>query len=396
MEEFNNTIVGTLDCLHLNIYVPNSANSRNLLPVLVYIYGGLFMIGFSGRYLYGPRYLVKHDIILATINYRLGPYGFMCLNTPDVPGNQGLKDQQLALKWIKNNIEAFGGDSNKITICGSSSGASSVDFHLIYSNEELFHKVIMQSGTALHPWAMLQPDTSAPLKLSKQLGFTATNTNDALKFLSSVPSNLLTAATSELGLQFRPCVEKDFGNVEKFIYDYPVNIQKPSLDNVPIMLGCNSDEALAAYESISPQDFTNLNLFYDNIDEYFNFGVEELNDMEEYVRQFYIGDEKISRKQGIIKLNSDFYFNYPVARTIQKYVDSGVKAIYYYLFAYSGKRNFLKGRLNVTARGASHADELGYLFDISYMDKNLTPEDELIIDRVTTLWGNFVKFGYVL
>ncbi|KAJ8736237.1 hypothetical protein PYW08_006893 [Mythimna loreyi] len=264
VEEFNNTIVGTLDCLHVNIYVPDSANSSNLLPVLVYIYGGLFMIGFSGRYLYGARYLVKHDIILVTFNYRLGPYGFMCLNTPEVPGNQGLKDQQLAFKWIKNNIEAFGGDSNKITICGSSSGASSADFHLLYSNEQLFHQAILQSGTALHPWAMLQPDTSAPQKLSKQLGFTATNTHEALAFLSTVDSNLMTEAVSELGLKFRPCVEKDFGKVEKFIYDYPVNIQKPSLGNVPILLGCNSDEALAAYDNLTPKDFTNLNEFIIN------------------------------------------------------------------------------------------------------------------------------------
>ncbi|KOB73567.1 Uncharacterized protein OBRU01_10551 [Operophtera brumata] len=167
VEEFNNTIVGSLDCLHLNVYVPNTASSQERLPVLVWIYGGGFSIGFSGRHLYGPGYLVRHDIILVTLNYRLGPYGFMCLDNPAVPGNQGLKDQRIALKWVKDNIEAFGGDANKITIFGESAGASSVDLHLYYQEERLFEQVIMQSGSALSPWAVLEPDTSVPLALAE-------------------------------------------------------------------------------------------------------------------------------------------------------------------------------------------------------------------------------------
>ncbi|CAB3241219.1 unnamed protein product [Arctia plantaginis] len=74
LEEFNNTLIGSLDCLNLNIFVPSSATSNNLQPVLVWIHGGAFQIGFNNRYLYGPNFLVKHDIILVTINYRLGPY----------------------------------------------------------------------------------------------------------------------------------------------------------------------------------------------------------------------------------------------------------------------------------------------------------------------------------
>lgn len=137
LEEFNKTIVGSLDCLHLNVYVPNTASSKNNLPVLVWIYGGRFNRGFSGRYLYGPSNLVRHDIILVTLNYRLGPYGFMCLDNPEVLGNQGLKDQQIAIKWVNDNIDAFGGDANKITLFGESAGAASVGMHL-HQEEGLF------------------------------------------------------------------------------------------------------------------------------------------------------------------------------------------------------------------------------------------------------------------
>ncbi|KAH9628128.1 hypothetical protein HF086_018344 [Spodoptera exigua] len=395
VEEFNNTIVGSLDCLHINVYVPNTVSPNNPLPVLLYIYGGLYKIGFAGRYVYGPRFLMKQNIILVTFNYRLGPYGFMCLGTSDVPGNQGLKDQKLALKWVKENIEAFGGNSSQITLCGSSSGASAADFHLMYSHERLFDQVIMQSGTALYPWSMLKPDAMAPLKLSKHLGSATTNIDEAMAFLSTVSPSLLIAATSELGLAFRPCVENDTNNGEKLIYDYPVNIKKPNLGNVPVLLGLNSHESMAFFEIIPPENFTHISLFLDNIDQYFHLDTEELFKVQKIIKRFYIGDEKISIdvKTGISKLNSDFYFNYPVVRTIQRYIDNGFDKMYYYLFAHDGKRNFLKARFGVTAEGACHADELGYLFDVSYMDKNITSDDKLIIDRLSTLWANFVKFG---
>ncbi|XP_035450352.2 bile salt-activated lipase [Spodoptera frugiperda] len=393
IEEFNNTVVGTLDCLHVNIYAPNSADSRNRLPVAVWIYGGGFSIGFSGRYLYGPRYFVDQDIILVTLNYRLGPYGFMSLNTPDVPGNQGLKDQRLALKWIKDNIEAFGGDSDKITIFGESAGGASVDLQFLYNQEKLFDKVIMQSGTALCPWVVVEPDSSAPLKLSEHLGFKTSNAEEALAFLATVDTNLLIAATSDLGLMFRPTVENGFDSDDKFIYDYPINVKKTNLRNVPILLGYNSDEQLIKYETLSPADFAKLDLFNNHL-QYFNIDDESLVEMEALVRHFYIGDEEISEnvKNELIKFDSDFWFNHPVHRTIQKYLDGGARNIYQYVFSYDGKRNFVKDRLNVTAAGAAHADEIGYFFDISYMGPP-SWEDQVIIDRVTTLWANFVKFG---
>uniref|UniRef100_A0A2A4JZ33 Carboxylic ester hydrolase n=1 Tax=Heliothis virescens TaxID=7102 RepID=A0A2A4JZ33_HELVI len=394
IEEFHNTVVGSMDCLHLNIYAPNTANSRNRLPVLVWIYGGAFSIGFSGRFLYGPQFFVEKEVILVTLNYRLGPYGFMCLDVPDVPGNQGLKDQQLALKWIKDNIEAFGGDSNQITIMGESAGGASVDFHLLYSQEKIFDKAIIQSGAALGPWAVVEPDRSAPLKLSEHLGFITTDVQEALGFLSTVDTNLIIAAIPALGLEFRPCVENNFENVENFIHDYPLNIKQPSVANVPILIGYNSYESLSTYDKLSEEEFENLNVFYEFLVKYFNFGGEELIEMEQYVRNFYIGDEKITKavEDGIIKFRSDLFFTYPVVRTIQKYLDNRVKNIYFYLFSYDGERNFVKNRLNITNPGTAHADEIGYLFDISYMDEP-NPEDQLIVDRITTLWSNFVKHG---
>lgn len=114
---------------------------------MVYIFGGAFN-GYSGDDLFlGPDFLIEHDVILVTLNHRVGMFGFLSLGTPEYSGNMGLKDQQLAIKWIYDNIEQFGGDKTKITLSGHSSGKlqlkkiffsrNSYDFNInsIFSNQ---------------------------------------------------------------------------------------------------------------------------------------------------------------------------------------------------------------------------------------------------------------------
>lgn len=98
---------------------------------MAYIHGGGWLTGDGNRGTYGPEYLIDYDVILVTINYRLGPLGFLSTEDKVAPGNYGLKDQQLALKWIKKNIKYFGGNSDSITIFGQSAGGASVNYHLL-------------------------------------------------------------------------------------------------------------------------------------------------------------------------------------------------------------------------------------------------------------------------
>ena len=96
---------------------------------------------------YGPVYWAVHDVILVTINYRLGPLGFLTLGTDDAPGNQGLWDQHLALSWVQENIASFGGDPNLVTLTGESAGSFSATYHLFNpASKGLFRRVIAQSG----------------------------------------------------------------------------------------------------------------------------------------------------------------------------------------------------------------------------------------------------------
>lgn len=97
-------------------------NPDEKLAVLFFIHGGGFFDGSSDDVIYGPDFIVEKQTILVTFNYRLGVLGFLSLDTPEYSGNMGLKDQQLALKWVNENIGRFGGDSKRITVFGHSAG----------------------------------------------------------------------------------------------------------------------------------------------------------------------------------------------------------------------------------------------------------------------------------
>lgn len=116
---------------------------------MVFIHGGGFETGNGGSTLYGPRFILDKDVVLVTMNYRLGPLGFLSTGDDVLPGNNGLKDQVLALKWVKRSIEHFSGDPDRVTIFGQSIGGSSV--HLLALSEltdGLFNQCIIQSGSA--------------------------------------------------------------------------------------------------------------------------------------------------------------------------------------------------------------------------------------------------------
>ncbi|XP_040077312.3 acetylcholinesterase [Ixodes scapularis] len=144
------------DCLYLNIWRPVSSclktsSCNKKLPVIVFIHGGAFQWGDSSLFLYDPaNFVAMSDVVFVTFNYRLSIFGFLSLETPALPGNMGLWDQNLLLRWVQKNIANFGGDPNETTICGHSAGSISAGLHAISPHSRgLFKRVILQSGTQL-------------------------------------------------------------------------------------------------------------------------------------------------------------------------------------------------------------------------------------------------------
>lgn len=119
---------GEEDCLHLNIYTPR-IDQKARLNVIIFVHGGAFM--FNHGTSYGSKIILDRDIVYVTFNYRLGPLGFLSTEDTVVPGNNGIRDQILALRWIKDNIVYFGGNPESITVTGMSAGGASVQLYYI-------------------------------------------------------------------------------------------------------------------------------------------------------------------------------------------------------------------------------------------------------------------------
>lgn len=174
------------DCLYLNVFTKNlREGSENLKPVIAYIHGGSFQLGSASDH--EPHLLMERDVVVVTINYRLGAFGFLSLGTKEIPGNAGFKDQVMALKWIKKNISKFGGDPNLVTLIGNSAGAYSVTAHMVSpSSQGLFHRVIAMSGSITNQRKLENNYLSLAQMLAEKLNCTKISTDEMIACLRNV------------------------------------------------------------------------------------------------------------------------------------------------------------------------------------------------------------------
>ena len=159
--------IGNEDCLFLNVYTRDLV-VKKARPVIVWIHGGNFVRGSANDY--QPDYILDEDVVLVTIQYRLGMFGFLSTEDQEAPGNYGMLDQIAAMKWVKENIAAFSGDPNKVTIMGQQAGGASVHYHLLSPlSRGLFNRAVSMSGTALCWWASLKRPLERAKKLARLL-----------------------------------------------------------------------------------------------------------------------------------------------------------------------------------------------------------------------------------
>ncbi|GMT17215.1 hypothetical protein PFISCL1PPCAC_8512, partial [Pristionchus fissidentatus] len=181
------------DCLSLNVFTPCWEAPKGGFPVMVFIHGGAFLRG--DAIIYGDinicENIVTRDVIFVTIQYRVGYLGFMTTGDSACPGNLGLWDQTAALQWINDNIEAFGGNKNNITLLGQSAGGASVDMlHLSPHSTNLFHKIIPMSSSAECRWASNKNMPEQCFNKAKRLGITEwKDSEELLDMLRQIPAH---------------------------------------------------------------------------------------------------------------------------------------------------------------------------------------------------------------
>ena len=253
---FTQNFIYSEDCLYLDVYTPNTTTTSRF-PVMVYIHGGGYVGGTA--ILYPGDILALHGVVVVVIQYRLGPFGFLTTGDSAAPGNFGMLDQVEALKWVRENIEHFGGNPSRVTIFGESAGATSVSLHLMSPlSKGLFHQVIAESGVDLSPFA-IQP-TAFGVGFAKELARKLDCTTDDHSLMVACihkkdSADIQTASKSTNVrsvdyLQWAPHVDKNF------LHDTPRNLRKKKdFRHVPLMISFNSHEGSFSLNSIVESSF---------------------------------------------------------------------------------------------------------------------------------------------
>lgn len=402
-------IIGDEDCLFLNVYTKELIGQR---PVMVWIHGGAYSSGFGDADLYDPRKLVREDVVVVTINYRLGALGFLSTGDQYAQGNWGLKDCVEALRWVQKNIAAFGGDVNSVTIFGNSAGSSLVHFlYLSDMAQGLFHKAIAQSGTALAPFAFQPNPKFYADRLANIFDFSSDSAVyvDQLRTLpasSFVPFQeaLYTVPVPRFlrPLDFAPSVEPASSPQPRALTDIPMNLMQSSQSSAPLILGYNDQEGsffttleLMVDQTVFDQFNGNPHLlvpFFWNI----NDNTPSSAAVSSAFQQHYFNGQPIGL--GVFFEWSTYYgdhqYLFPIHYTAKVH-GRGLAPVYYYQFSYDGDLNLYKKMLGITHPGAVHTDEIPYMFELAtQMGVEVPPGSHALTvsDRIVRMWTNFAKY----
>ncbi|XP_015927912.2 acetylcholinesterase-1 [Parasteatoda tepidariorum] len=391
------------DCLYLNVWTPVHCNCNdfNKLPVLVWIHGGGFYAGSSTMDVYdGSIFSSYGDAVIVSVNYRLGIFGFLNAGIDQAPGNVGLFDQLLALKWINANIQNFGGDPNSITLFGESAGSISInDLLLSPLSDGLFHKVIMESGTAYYQYytdnsniALFKASTfSKVVGCESENKTLATSPVEVVQCLKEKDSSQLAEAenmfTSKFPLFFTPT----FG--DEFLPQHPIlQMKSGEFPQLPILIGNNKNEGSVflsyAMPDVFPSDKSvNLTLLQaKNVIRGLFANAPEVS--PEVVFAFYFRniteDNSAEVVQAISNAFGDFTFNCPSLFLAEKTNNSRL----YWLTHRSLKEG------DAEWMGIPHFYEVQYIFGKPIIDAlKYTPEDGKFSGDLIKKWVNFARTG---
>ena len=367
------------DCLTLNVWTPNAAAGAKL-PVMVWIYGGSFIMGGSAFPIYDGVELAQHGVVVVTLNYRLGWLGFfdhpaLAAEHPGEPsGNFGLLDQIAALRWVRANISAFGGDPANVTIFGESAGGISVnDLMVSPLARGLFTKAISESGLGLWPSATADATQKHAVDFAEHAG------------ASSTPAETLAALRALSVGQILDDQQKVHGGVGPFVDGVVLPDQPAALfaagkiASVSYLAGSNSNES------------TLMDAFHITADSI----LKGLGDSAASVRAIYETDGKLSDDQFARQVYADSFFA-SGAQGLANFVTRAGGTAYVYHFAY------VADPLRMFTSGVGHGGEVPYVFGFTGLSKDPIMGSRVHFasdkDRKTSLmmesyWTNFAKTG---
>ncbi|ELK07322.1 Bile salt-activated lipase [Pteropus alecto] len=401
----DNTL-GAEDCLYLNIWVPQGKKevSRDL-PVMIWIYGGAFLMGsghganFLSNYLYdGEELATRGNVIVVTFDYRVGTLGFLSTGDPNLPGNYGLRDQHMAIAWVKRNIAAFGGDPDNITIFGESAGGASVSLQTLSPyNKGLIRRAISQSGVGLSPWAIQKNPLFWAKRIAQKVGCPVDDTARMARCLKITDPRALTLAykipLASLEFQYlglTPVIDGDF------IPDDPVNLYANAAD-IDYIAGTNNiDSHLFASIDVpainkKKQPVTEEDFFKLVSGLTIAKGLRGANATFDFYTAPWANDSSQEvRKKTVVDLETDILFLMSTEIALAQHRANAKSAkTYSYLFSYPAPM-----LLHPSWVGADHGNDIPYVFGKPFATPlGYGAQDRAVSKTVIAYWTNFARNG---
>ncbi|KAG7314317.1 hypothetical protein KOW79_021620 [Hemibagrus wyckioides] len=394
------------DCLYLNLYVPT--RERSVLrdarddpwPVMLFIHGGSYMDG-TGNIMDGSVLASYGNVIVITLNYRIGVLGFLSTGDQAAKGNYGLLDQIQALRWINKNIGYFGGDPGRVTVFGSGIGAACVSLlTLSHHSEGLFHRAIIQSGSALSSWSVNYQPVKYTRMLAERVGCNVLDTHDLVLCMQKRSYRELVEQDiqpARFHVAFGPVIDGDL------IPDDPeVLMEQGEFLNYDIMLGVNQGEGLRFVEGVvepeeggvsgSDFDFA-VSDFVDGL-----YGYPEGKDtLRETIKFMYTDwadrDNPETRRKTLVAMFTDHQWVEPAMVTADLHARYGSPTFFYAFY------HHCQSPMKPAWADSAHGDEIPYVFGIPLVGPtelfpcNFSRNDIMLSAVVMTYWTNFAKTG---
>jgi para-nitrobenzyl esterase len=364
---------GSEDCLYLNVWTPaKSATER--LPVMVYIYGGGFAGGSTSDPWTSGEMLAKKGVVFVSIAYRVGILGFLAHpelsseTTNHVSGNYGILDQIAGLQWVRKNIAAFGGDPNKVTIFGESAGAISVSMLCASPLAKgLFEGAISQSGGSFGP----PRPTTYPGENMKRLA-DAERDGEAYAKGASIAELRKLAPDKLPGGRGWPIID---GWV--IPDDQHKLYEAGKYNDVPVLIGYNSDEGASFWPPKTPQDYiANVHKRYGKF-------------ADDLIKAYPVGTNSVPKTAR--DLTRDATFGWQTWSWARLQSQAGKSNVFYYYF--DQHPDYPEGSPKA-GYGSPHAQDVSYVFlHLNPSSPETTKSDLAISDAMSTYWVNFAKHG---
>uniref|UniRef100_A0A2C9JKE7 Carboxylic ester hydrolase n=1 Tax=Biomphalaria glabrata TaxID=6526 RepID=A0A2C9JKE7_BIOGL len=396
------------DCLYLNVWAPRTNPPYANKAVMVWVYGGSFSSGSSALDVYDGLYLAAdNDVVVVSMQFRIGALGFLTFGSNEAPGNAGMMDLVMALQWVQTNIHSFGGNSHNVTLMGESSGAVSIGLLMLSSlSRELFHRAILQSGAPQVHWGTytVTEGRRRAIKLAELLQCdTQTSDTEIIKCLRRKPAELfpfheLNITRGIAQFPFVPAIDGRFLRMSPAEY-----LREGSFKKAPVLLGSNANEGtwlLVYYEAqhfnivteslISRRQYDEV---MSSIFQYYPQFPKELNHMaREAIRFKYIDwidpEDQVRLRGQVEKAVGDHFFTCSVVGFAKALAKAG-QDVYLYRFSQRMSSHDWPKWM-----GVMHGDEIFFVFGLplKYSHK-FTREEKELSRKMMTFWSNFAKTG---